>query len=122
CLCQIQGRKRCTLFPPQDTDFLYDGQVDPERPDIERFPLFDRATAYECTIEPGDTLFTPSGWWHHVRGLEKSITVSYNFFNDSNLATYIAHILGSLRALARSLEQSPEWRKELRIKWNLPIS
>ena len=61
-LAQIQGRKRAILFSPEDSDFLYGGQVDPEQPDFERFPLFDRATAYECVIEPGDTLLIPANW------------------------------------------------------------
>jgi hypothetical protein len=79
-LAQIRGRKRAMLFSPEDSDFLYCGQVDPEQPDLRRFPLFDCATAYECVIEPGDTLLIPANWLHHVRGLEKSITVSRNFF------------------------------------------
>jgi hypothetical protein len=118
-LAQIRGRKRATLFSPKDADFLYRGQVDPEQPDFERFPLFDYATAYECVIEPGDTLLIPANWLHHVRGLEKSITLSHNFFNDSNFAQYMNHILRNLPILAEGIDGSPKWREELRIKWRL---
>jgi hypothetical protein len=118
-LAQIQGRKRAILFSPKDSDFLYDGKVDPEQPDFERFPLFDYATAYDCIIEPGDTLLIPANWLHHVRGLEKSITVSRNFFNDSNLTQHIIHMLRNLPALAEGIDRSPNWRDELRIKWRL---
>jgi hypothetical protein len=116
-LTQIRGRKRAILFSPEDSGFLYGGQVDPEQPDFERFSLFDCATAYECVIEPGDTLLMPARWWHHVRGLEKSITVSHNFFNDSNLTQHMVHILRNLPALAEGIAGSPNWREELRIKW-----
>ena len=116
-LAQIQGRKRAILFSPEDLDFLYGGQVDPEHPDFERFPLFERATAYECVIEPGDTLLIPANWLHHVRGLEKSITVSCNFFNDSNFTQHMTHILRELPRMVAGLNSTPNWRQELRIKW-----
>jgi hypothetical protein len=116
-LAQIQGRKRAILFSPKDSDFLYGGQVDPEQPDFGRFPLFDYATAYECVIEPGDTLLIPANWFHHVRGLEKSITVSRNFFNDSNFTQHLVHMLRNLPALAEGIDGSPNWRDELRIRW-----
>jgi Cupin-like domain len=119
-LAQIQGRKRAILFSPEDSEFLYGGNVDPERPDFGRFPLFDRATAYECVIEPGETLLMPADWWHYVRGLEKSITVSHNFFTESNFTEHITSILRNLPTLIEGLEQSPKWREELHIGWHLP--
>jgi len=118
-LAQIQGRKRATLFSPEDSDFLYGGQVNPEQPDFERFPLFDYTTAYECVIEPGDTLLIPANWLHHVRGLEKSITVSRNFFNESNFTKHMTHILRELPILVDGINTSPNLREELRIKWRL---
>ena len=118
-LAQIQGRKRAILFSPEDSDFLYGGQVDPEQPDFQRFPLFDRATAYEGVIGPGDTLLTPANWWHHVRGLEKSITVSHNFFNESNITQHMTHILRNLPLLVQGINSTPNWRRELQVEWQL---
>ena len=118
-LAQIRGRKRALLFSPEDWNFLYGGQVDPEQPDFKRFPLFDHATPYECIIEPGDTLLIPANWPHHVRGLEKSITISRNFFNDSNFTQYMIHMLRNLPVLAKGIDRSPNRREELRIKWCL---
>ena len=117
-LSQIQGRKRAILFSPKDSEFLYGGNVDPENPDFDRFPLFEQATPYECVIEPGDTLLTPANWWHHVRGLAKSITVSHNFFSDSNLNDHIVQILRHLPLLVKGLENCPDCREELHIKWS----
>ena len=118
-LAQIRGRKHAVLFSPENLDFLYGGQVDPEQPDFNRFPLFDCATAFECVMEPGDTLLIPANWLHHVRGLEKSITVSHNFFDDSNLSQHMMHVLRNLPRLAKGIDNSPNWREELGIHWSL---
>jgi len=69
----------------------------------------------KCVIEPGDTLLIPANWRHHVRGLEKSITVGHNFFNDSNFTQHMVDILRELPALAKGIDRSPSWREELRI-------
>jgi hypothetical protein len=117
-LAQIRGRKRCVLFSPDDSAALYDGRVDPDRPDFERFPLFQKATAFECTLEPGEVLFTPHRWWHHVVGLEKSITVAYNFFNRVNFSDYLADLLKRLPAVVAGLDASPDARAALGIEWS----
>lgn len=97
-LAQIRGRKRVLLFSPEETPLLYHGLLDPERPDFSRFPLFEFAQAYECVLEPGEILFWPPNWWHHVRGLEPTISVSHNFFDHRNG-------LRHLRAISRDLPQ-----------------
>jgi len=117
-LAQVQGRKRCILFSPDDSKYLYDGDVDPEHPDLERFELLQQATAYEGVIGPGDMLFTPPGWWHHIRTLEKSITVSHNFFNQVNFAEHMAGVMRSLPVLVSRLEESVDARTALQIKWH----
>jgi cupin-like protein len=116
-LAQVVGRKRCVLFSPADSAALYDGKVNVDAPDLEKFPLFQNATAYECTLEPGELLFIPYRWWHHAVCLEKSITVNYNFFNRVNMAGYITHLLRDLPALVDGIAQLPEDRAALGIKW-----
>jgi hypothetical protein len=116
-LAQIKGTKRVMLFSPKDSEFLYGGRVNPEQPDLACFPLFDRATAYEGTIEPGDVVFMPAGWWHCVRALEKSITVSHNFFNDVNVNEHLSHFLRRIPTLVGGFDQSPGWRHELGVEW-----
>lgn len=112
-LSQIQGKKRVILFSPEESSFLYNGRVDPERPDFNQFPLFERSTAYECVIEPGDTLLMPANWWHHVRSLEKAITVSHNFFNETNFNQYMCHLIRNIAALEQCLEKNPRLRADL---------
>jgi hypothetical protein len=116
-LAQVIGRKSCALFSPEDSDALYDGKVDVDAPDFEKFPLFRHATAYECTLEPGELLFIPHRWWHHVVSLEKTITVNYNFFNRVNLGAYLKHLLQDLPSVVEGLARSPDARKALGIKW-----
>ena len=87
---QIHGRKKWIHIPPEQSDHLYFpcagfnaglfhfSPVDPEHPDLERWPLYARAEPIETIVEPGELVFTPAGWWHHVRALDTSI--SMNFF------------------------------------------
>lgn len=52
-------------------------QVDPLKQDLEAFPDIAKAQMYKCLIEPGEMLFIPNKWWHHVTALEKSFSVSF---------------------------------------------
>ncbi|WP_448122150.1 cupin-like domain-containing protein [Xanthomonas arboricola] len=81
--CVVAGRRRFTLFPPQQLANLYIGPldltpagqpvslVDIAAPDLQRFPRYAQALehALVAELEPGDALFIPSMWWHHVEAL-----------------------------------------------------
>lgn len=45
----------------------------------ERFPGFKDAQYVECYLGPGDCLYLPPGWWHYVRSLASSFSVSFWF-------------------------------------------
>ena len=90
--CVAAGRRRFTLFPPDQLKNLYVGPLDftPAgqsvslvhfaQPDFERFPLFAEALrhAQSAELAPGDALFIPSMWWHHVEGLDAfNILINY---------------------------------------------
>lgn len=87
-LSQIYGVKRYTLFAPDQAAFLYpsgnQSQVNPDSVDLDKFPLFAHATPILCDLQPGEILFVPAGWWHTVRILTPSITVSASRVNASN--------------------------------------
>lgn len=90
--CVCAGRRRFTLFPPEQLANLYVGPidftpagqaislVDLNNPDLNKYPRFAEALeqAQTAELEPGDAIFIPSMWWHHVQGLESlNILVNY---------------------------------------------
>jgi ribosomal protein L16 Arg81 hydroxylase len=84
-LAQVHGTKRVIVASPADTPHLYKGPVgyslaDPEPPSSAAFPLLAQATLYKTEIAPGDALFLPGEWWHHVRSLTPSISLSLRNF------------------------------------------
>lgn len=93
--CVVAGRRRFTLFPPEQLENLYLGpldktpagppisMVDPEAPDFDRYPRFAEALAasYQADLEPGDALFIPAIWWHHVRSFD-ALNVLVNYWTD----------------------------------------
>ncbi len=84
-LAQIRGRKRVTLIPADQKALVYNhvgvhSQVDCERPDMIRFPLYRYVKRAVFELAPGEILFIPVGWWHHIRALDVSISVSFTNF------------------------------------------
>ena len=80
-MAQVYGTKRITLIPSNQLHLVYSlrgaySHVDCENPDYEKYPLFKDATTIEVLLEPGEVLFLPVGWWHHVRALDISISLS----------------------------------------------
>jgi hypothetical protein len=90
--CVVAGHRRFTLFPPEQLPNLYVGPldltpagqaislVDFARPDLERFPQFEEAMRHARSAElaPGDALFIPSMWWHHIEALDAfNVLVNY---------------------------------------------
>ena len=86
------GERRFTLFPPDQLKNLYVGPldfnpagqaislVDVRNPDFERFPRYAEAQQHAEVAEmgPGDALFIPSMWWHHVEALSAfNVLVNY---------------------------------------------
>lgn len=94
---QITGRKKWTLYAPEDSRHLYYpslemptvifSPVDIEAPDLQRFPAFAEAQPHETILEPGEILFIPSGWWHHVRTLELSISLNFWWWTLASVGT-----------------------------------
>jgi len=84
-LCQFHGEKRVLFYEPKHADALMsDGEfVDPEAVDHSRFPGFDAISpAYDDVLRPGEILFIPSGWFHDVRTLSDSISITWNFVHE----------------------------------------
>lgn len=88
----VAGRRRFTLLPPEQAANLYVGPldfaptgtplslVDFRAPDLARFPRFAAALSHAQVAElgPGDALYIPPLWWHHVESLERfNVLVNY---------------------------------------------
>lgn len=125
--CCVAGRRRFTLFPPEQLENLYIGPwdntpagqaislVDFHDPDFEKYPKFRDAlkSSYVVTLEPGDAVYVPSMWWHHVEGLEiLNILINY-WWNATPTwmdapASVLDYALLALRDLPR--QQRDAWR------------
>lgn len=91
------GRRRFTLFPPSAEPDLYLGPHDPTpagarismvhvtAPDLDRFPRYASAlkVAQVAELSPGDAIFIPRDWFHHVEALER-FNVLVNYWWDAN--------------------------------------
>lgn len=91
--CIAAGRRRFTLFPPDQINNLYIAEadispggrpislVDFNAPDFKQFPRFaDALSVAQTTIlEAGDALYIPTNWWHHVEALD-DVNILINFW------------------------------------------
>ncbi|MFG6468453.1 cupin-like domain-containing protein [Roseateles sp. BYS87W] len=119
------GRRRFTLFPPEQIHNLYLGPLDPTpagqpvslvdfaQPDLARFPRFSRAleAAEVAEMEPGDALFIPSMWFHHVEGLAPVNLLINAWWRQT--PEHVDSPLTALRLALMTLRDLPE--KERRI-------
>jgi hypothetical protein len=85
----IEGRKRFWLAAPAHDGDVYPcapwasvpngARVDPEAPDLARFPRFSRVRPWLTDVSPGEALLLPARWWHHVRSEAASVAVNTFF-------------------------------------------
>ena len=126
--CVVAGRRRFTLFPPEQLVNLYVGPIEftlagqpismvrLDAPDHQRFPLFRDAlaTAQFAELEPGDALFIPYMWWHHVES-QAAFNVLVNYWWDEAPAwtgspfEALIHAMMSIRSLPPA--RRAIWRK-----------
>lgn len=115
------GRRRFTLFPPEALADLYVGpldvtlagqpvsMVDALTPDLVRFPRFEQARAQALTVElePGDAIYIPTLWWHHVAATEP-INVLVNYWHND--APQGGGFLALVHAILAIRDQPPPQR------------
>jgi hypothetical protein len=91
--CCVLGKRRFTLFAPEQVHNLYPGPLFPtpggqvvtlanlSKPDFTRFPRLKQALekAYIADLEPGDGLYYPNMWWHEVEAFDR-FNVLVNFW------------------------------------------
>jgi hypothetical protein len=93
---QFMGRKRVLLFPYQEQHKLYrkpyevlsladfsNYHKNNGKPDYQQFPAVKLAQGYDLTLGPGDTLFMPAGYWHHMEYLDSGFAMSLRALQPS---------------------------------------
>jgi len=123
--CVVAGRRRFTLFPPEQLANLYIGPldvtpagqavslVDFAQPDFERFPRFAQALAQAQVVElePGDAVFIPSMWWHHVESLTPfNVLINYWWRQSPD---WMDSPIGALMAALLTLRDLPPAQREI---------
>jgi hypothetical protein len=126
--CVAVGRRRFTLFPPEQLPNLYVGPLDKTPagapislvavadPDLEKYPLYADAlaAAQSAELDPGDVIYIPYMWWHGVQALEPfNILVNY-WWNDheprSQIHPSTALALARLALMDMPQEHRKRWR------------
>jgi hypothetical protein len=125
--CVVSGRRRFTLFPPEQIENLYIGPLDfaptgapmslvrLRNPDFDRFPKFRQALAAAQTaeLEPGDALFIPPLWWHNVESLQPfNLLVNYWWGAATAVATATDSAFDSLIHAILNLRSLPPGARE----------
>ena len=87
----FSGRKRVILFDQKWSERLYripfatyaleDYKI--ENPDFEKFPALNGIEGEEAYLEHGDTLFMPTGYWHWMKYLDGSFSISLRAWDKS---------------------------------------
>ena len=101
----ILGKKTVYLFPYEQGKNLHRypftcrSYVDVERPDFEQYPGLKDAQGYKVELERGETLYIPSGYWHHFVYDEPGYAVSLRCSNQT--------LMGKLHGYYNLLIMSP---------------
>lgn len=87
----ISGHKLWLFYDISQYPYLYDGKVDPFSYNSESFSDLVKTKPVYCLQSPGDTVFTPSNWWHTVLNLDTTFSLTENFINASNYGNVLKY-------------------------------
>jgi len=122
--CVVAGHRRFTLFPPEQLENMYIGPLEftlagppismvrLEAPDPVRYPRFATALAASqyAELEPGDALFIPYMWWHHVESRDP-FNVLVNYWWDDVPAWQGSPFWALMHSILSVRNLSPERRE-----------
>ena len=110
---QFEGRKRWVLLAPHQREAVYCNSdelptqlyspVDVLKPDLDRYPRFTEAQQWSTVVEPDEMLYVPSGWWHHVHTLERSVSMTFWFWSFRATQTIARLVAGELMKRLKTL-------------------
>lgn len=116
----FHGEKQCILFEPTQTQYLYKvphaliarEDIDFDNPDFDKWPALERAKGYICKLKHGEMLYMPEGYWHYMKYLTPSFSMSLRAFPSklSNLgkAAYNVTFMRFFDNLMRKM-QGQKW-------------
>ena len=122
---QFAGRKRVLLFPFREQHKLYRKpwevlsmvnfenyfDEDQNKLDLQKFPALRLAKGYEVILEPGDSLFMPAGYWHHMEYLDSGFAMSLRALQSSfgGKLKGIWYLVGMRNIDTLMKRAAPEW-------------
>jgi hypothetical protein len=101
----VYGKKRWLIYPPtynpafnspvNRAPGIFGSAVDPLNPDSKDFPMFEYIDRYEVELEPGDILYNPPFYWHHVTNLTDTVSIGLRWydFKYATIASIMQHFL-----------------------------
>jgi hypothetical protein len=91
-IAQVVGRKRLLVLPAAEVGKLYNhlhvfseiADLEDPRLSLAQFPRLADARFTVVNLMPGEMIFMPLAWWHQVRSIDFSVTVTYTNFRWPN--------------------------------------
>lgn len=127
-LTELVGYKRVVLFDPKYSKLLYQypfsthTSIDVNNPDFDKYPGLKYVKGIDCTIGPGDTIFMPAGWWHHIEyktaGLGFAVRSLSPHFSDRLLGFWQVGLMTHLDEILNKIlgEKWFNWKKKRVLK------
>lgn len=122
---QFIGRKKVLLFPFEQQHRLYRKPFEvlsladfsnyyksDGKPDLEQFPALKLAKGFEVTLEHGDTLFMPAGYWHHMEYLDSGFAMSLRALQRNNIPGVLKgawNLVGMRNIDTLMKKTAPQW-------------
>lgn len=128
---QFAGRKRVLLFDYNEKNKLYrkpfevlsladfsNYAEDKGTPDYDKFPALKYAVGYDVVLQPGDTLFMPAGYWHHMEYIDSGFAMSLRALQKSlGGKLHGAWNLFGMRNIDTVMKKTnPKWWYDFKVK------
>ena len=126
----FHGKKQCMLFAPDQTPFLYKvphaliarEDIDFDNPDFDKFPALKKAQGLITTLEHGEMLYMPEGYWHYMKYLTPGFSMSLRAFprrlNNLSKAVYNVFFMRYFDSIMRKVKGQAwiDYKNEKAIK------
>lgn len=84
----FHGKKRCVLFAPDQTPYLYKvphalisrEDIDFDAPDFNQWPALEKAQGLVTDLQHGEMLYMPEGYWHYMKYVTPGFSMSLRAF------------------------------------------